>query len=139
VIVGGKLQPGDVLLHHNFMFDDGNVANAKFLVVFGECAGNEVLFFLATSQEKWGRNKKAQCQPQDTFQSSFYAPARKGQFSKDTWILLEPSRWPSTKLVDRLSTGKCFRAFSLQQQDYQALRNCFRRCPEYAPGLDAFR
>lgn len=139
MIVGGKLAPGDVLVHHNFMFNDGNVATSKLLVIYGERAGSDVLFFIATSQEKWGRHKKSQCQPQDCNPSSFFAPARSKQFSEDTWIVLEPEQWASSKFVARLDAGRCFRTFSLPQQDYHALKNCFVRCPEFAEVYREFR
>lgn len=128
-----------MLVHNKYEFPDGQTAPEKMLVIVGERAGSEILFFVVTSQEKRGRHKNAQCQPQDSNDSSFYCAPNSKAFRRDSWIILDPMRWPSEKFVKRLDEGRCYRTFTLPHQEYQALRNCFRRCWEYAPVYDEFR
>ena len=150
MIADGKAYSGDVLLNRQHEFDDGGTAPQKLVVVYGSLNGN-VLLLVCTSKEKFGRRQVPSCHHEHgAFDSNFFLlpPAKKkGKFKSKqkpgfkapTWIILDPYYMPEKELAARMDVGRAHRLFSLVDSDYQALRSCFRKAPEFAPFMDEFQ
>jgi len=140
VIAGGRLVPGDVVLHYDYGFSDGSRVESKFLVIVGERSANaSVLYFLTTTQHKHGRERKPGCQIQFQFPSAFYLIKQNGRFNEDCWVVLEPLQIKSEELALRLTSGRGLRRFTLANSDFQGVMNCFKRSQDFSPIYSEFK
>lgn len=143
-IAGGKIERGDVLVSLNHEFDDGRTAPKKYLVAFG-CRNGNFLYFLATSQMKFGRVAQEGCRHEHVkYNSCFHIlpPKKKTGKFKDssrlgfivpTWVVLDPQYCAETVIAARMAASKVYREFSLAQHEFAALKACFLSAPESAP------
>ncbi len=127
------MQCGDVISIFNYEFSDGSTADSKYFVVMGYHLG-QALGFLTTSKEKGGRARKEGCHIEyGKYPSNFYLTSRGVPFASGTWVLFQIEFVPADVLTKKMQDGKAVRVCTLNEQQVQALRNCFQKSPEWAP------
>lgn len=124
------MKEGSVLLHRNFQFSDGGVAD-KLLVVLSSVKDGQLLAVKTTSQQK-RRPLKDGCHP-DARESVFVFNANPGGFRKTTWIILDPLVIDVGPLTKRLGDGTVKQLFALNPIDTKAIINCLKKCDEVSP------
>ena len=148
MIAEGRLQAGDVVISIRHQFEDGAVADRKYLVMIGERNGN-VLFFITTTKEKQGRKPVAGCCQSSRPPSFHVLPPKKKSgkfkhktrqgFPAPTWVKLEAQHLPDAEILQKLQNNRMYRDFSLTQDEFNALWACFRNSLEFAPIHAEFR
>lgn len=124
------MSQGSILLHKNFQFSDGGIAD-KLLVVLSLVKDGKVLVVKTTSQQR-RRPLKDGCHP-DVRESVFVFNANLGGFKKTTWIILDPIMMDANLLAKCVEDGAVRKLFVLNSIDTKAIINCLRRCDEVSP------
>lgn len=127
------MQCGDVISIFDYEFTDGSTADSKYFVVMGYHLG-QALGFLTTSKEKGGRQRRDGCHIEyGNYPPNFYFSQKNTPFSGGTWVLLWVEFHDAVTLAKKLREGKAVRVHTLPEQTVRALRNCFEKCPDWAP------
>jgi len=124
---GGSISPGCVIHWENYQFSDGTKAN-KYLVILGCKQGANYLAVLGTSKQH-RRTFTPGCNARESY---YHVPAGIAWFPLDTWLVLgdpieiEPAEFLKRAMVDKSLTI----CGQIQTDIANAIRNCFKLCPD---------
>lgn len=127
----GAISPGCVIHWENYTFSDGAVAH-KYLVILGCKQGSNYLAVLGTSK----RHKRSFTPGCNSSESYYHAPAGKAWFPLDTWLILgdpveiEPAEFLKRAMIDKTLTIRGQMPVDIAN----AIRNCFKLCPDASAG-----
>lgn len=133
-----NLECGDVISIFDYEFGDGSVADSKYFVVMGYFK-NQAMGFLTTSTAKGGRKAVEGCHPEfGNYPTNYYLKLKNTVFANGTWVLLQIEAHDSEALVYKMQDGKAVRKLTFADQTVRALRNCFERSLDWAPGYATY-
>lgn len=121
------MEPGKVLLHRDFVFDDGSTAD-KYLVVLGR-VGDTVLAVKTTSKGHRYRNDFG-CQSASRF-PAFLLTAGCCCFPKHTWVCLgDFYEMKADDLAQKLAAGQVYPFGILPDELLRDLQYCAKGCDD---------
>ena len=124
------MAPGSILHWKGFQFHDGDSAD-KFIVLLGTKPGRNYIAVVATSK-KHHRTFNPGCHAEEGY---YHVPGGgKDTFPKDTWLLLaQPYELDPVEVARRYGNGQITIVDHFREQVANAIRNCFKQCPDVTP------
>ncbi len=121
------MNPGCVLFHRGFEFENGEKAD-KLLVVLNHQKAGRFLVLLTTSRPRKTRPRDEGCQAERGY---YFVSANRHWFNSDTWILLyRPYEIEAHRLRDSEERGDVRIMATLETDFARAIINCFKRCDD---------
>jgi len=115
------MNPGDILIHHDFQFGDGS-SKTKFFILLSDGQNHSYISAITTSQQK-NRGTQYGCQNQDRF-PNFFLPEHSCYFEEPTWVQMENYFEFNQAELDRVRKRKLYKKSELPLDLIKDLIQC---------------